>query len=140
MKRISDKNINDNIRRQSVGGFRNPPTGKNIETIKISNAVQKRIKDSVITPEMYKEMLYFAKYQPSGRRKLNDINLSKMVIGEDIAPLTDTQGLRKGGLVSEGNIDRKPLKNKPVKLNIKNNNKLKNNPDYPYFKNKFKLK
>ena len=89
---------------------------------------------------MYEEMLYFAKYQPAGKRKLNDVNLSKMVISEDIAPLTDREGLRKGGLVSEGNVDRKPLKNKTIKLNIKNNNRLEGNPNYPSFKNNFSLK
>ena len=140
MSRISNTNMTQNIRRQSVGGFRNPPAGNKVETIKLPKAVEKRLKDSIITPEMYEQMLYFAKYQPAGKRKLNDINLSRMVIGEDIAPLTDTQGLRKGGLVSEGNIDRKPLKNKTIKINIKNNNRLEGNPNYPSFKNNFKLK
>ena len=140
MPMITNKNMTQNIRRQSVGGFRNPPAGDKVETLKLPKAVQQRLKNSVITPEMYEEMLYFAKYQPAGKRKLNDINLSRMVIGEDIAPLTDTQGLRKGGMVSEGNIDRKPLKNKPIKLNIKNNNRIEGNPDYPSFKNNFRLK
>ncbi len=140
MPMITNKNMSENIRRQSVGGFRNPPTGDKVETLKLPKAVQQRLKNSVITPEMYEEMLYFAKYQPAGKRKLNDINLSRMVIGEDIAPLTDTQGLRKGGMVSEGNVDRKPLKNKPIKLNIKNNNRIEGNPDYPSFKNNFRLK
>lgn len=140
MSRISNKNINQNVRRQSVGGFRNPLPGNKVEVIKLPKAVEKRLKDSIITPEMYEEMLYFAKFQPAGKRKLNDVNLSRMVIGEDIAPLTDTQGLRKGGMVSEGNVDRKPLKNKVIKLNIKNNNRLEENPNYPSFKNNFKLK
>jgi len=140
MNRLSDKNIYTNIRHQSVGGYRNPPTGKKVETVKLPKAVENRLKDSPITPEMYEEMLYFAKYQPAGKRKLNDINLSRMVIGEDLAPLTNTQGLRRGGQVSEGNVDRKPLRRKPLKLNIKNNNKNPGNPDYPYFKNNFKLK
>lgn len=140
MSRISNKNINQNVRRQSVGGFRNPLPGNKVEVIKLPKAVEKRLKDSIITPEMYEEMLYFAKFQPAGKRKLNDVNLSRMVIGEDIAPLTDTQGLRKGGMVSEGNVDRKPLKNKVIKLNIKNNNRLEGNPNYPSFKNNFKLK
>ncbi len=140
MPMITNTNMTNNIRRQSVGGYRKPPTGNKVETVKLPQAVQKRLKDSVITPEMYEEMLYFAKYQPAGKRKLNDINLSKMVIGEDIAPLTDTQGLRKGGMVSEGNVDRKPLKNKTIKLNIKNNNRIEGNPNYPSFKNNFKLK
>ena len=140
MPMITNTNMTNNIRRQSVGGYRKPPTGNKVETIKLPKAVEKRLKDSVITPEMYEEMLYFAKYQPAGKRKLNDVNLSKMVIGEDIAPLTDTQGLRKGGMVSEGNVDRKPLKNKTIRLNIKNNNRLETNPNYPSFKNNFKLK
>jgi len=136
MARISDKTIVNNNKRASVGGYKNPK----VEIMKLPKAVEKRLKESVITPEMYEEMLYFAKYQPSGKRKLNDINLSRMVIGEDIAPLTDTQGLRKGGMVSEGNVDRKPLKNKTIKLNIKNNNRIQGNPNYPSFKNNFKLK
>ena len=140
MSRISNKNMTQNVRRQSVGGFRNPPAGNKVDTLTLPKAVEKRLKDSIISPEMYEEMLYFAKYQPAGKRKLNDINLSKMVIGEDIAPLTDTQGLRKGGMVSEGNVDRKPLKNKTIKINIKNNNRLEGNPNYPSFKNNFKLK
>lgn len=136
MARISDKTMVNNNRRASVGGYKNPK----VEIMKLPKAVEKRLKESVITPEMYEEMLYFAKYQPSGKRKLNDINLSRMVIGENIAPLTDTQGLRKGGMVSEGNVDRKPLKNKTIKLNIKNNNRIQGNPNYPSFKNNFKLK
>ena len=87
---------------------------------------------------MYERLLYFAKYQPSGKRRLNDTNLSKLVIGEDVAPLTDTQGLRAGGQVSEGNVNRAPLKRKPLRLTIKNKNTLKDNANYPYFKNNFK--
>ena len=136
MVKISDKLMTDNIRRQSVGGYRRPEKPK---VMKLSKGVEKRLKDSIITPTMYEEMLYFAKYQPSGKRKLNDTNLARMVIGEDIAPLTDTDGLRAGGMVSEGNVNRKPLKNKTIKLTIKNNNRLKGNPNYTSFKNNFKL-
>jgi hypothetical protein len=136
MVKITDTVMTDNIRRQSVGGYRRPNKPK---VMKLSKAVEKRLKDSIITPDMYEEMLYFAKYQPSGKRKLNDTNLSRMVIGEDIAPLTDTQGLRKGGMVSEGNVNKKPLKNKTIKLTVKNNNRLKGNPNYTSFKNDFRL-
>ena len=139
MPMITNKNMSENIRRQSVGGYRNPPAGNKVETIKLPKAVQQRLKNSVITPEMYEEMLYFAKFQPAGKRKLNDVDLSRMVIGEDVAPLNDKDGLRTGGFVSEGNVNRAPLKNKTLKLNIKNLNKNPNNPDYPYFKNKFKI-
>ena len=137
MVKLSDKMMTDNIRRQSVGGYRRPNKPK---VMKLSKAVENRLKESIITPAMYEEMLYFAKYQPSGKRKLNDTNLARMVIGEDIAPLTDTQGLRKGGMVSEGNVNKKPLKNKTIKLTVKNNNRLKDNPNYTSFKNDFKLK
>lgn len=57
MSRISNKNITQNVRRQSVGGFRNPPTGNKVETIKLPKAVEKRLKDSIITPEMYEESI-----------------------------------------------------------------------------------
>lgn len=136
MVKISDKMMTNNIRRQSVGGYRKPNKPK---VMKLSKAVENRLKESIITPEMYEEMLYFAKYQPSGKRKLNDTNLARMIIAEDIAPLTDRDGLRKGGLVSEGNVNRKPLKNKTIKLTVKNNNRLKGNPNYTSFKNDFKL-
>ena len=136
MSKISDKLMTDNIRRQSVGGYRRPQKPK---VMKLSKGLEKRLKDSIITPAMYEEMLYFAKYQPAGKRKLNDTNLARMVIGEDIAPLTDTQGLRKGGMVSKGNVNRKPLKNKTIILTVKNNNRLKGNPNYTSFKNDFKL-
>ena len=33
----------------------------------------------------------------------------------------------------------KPLKNKTIKLTVKNNNRLKGNPNYTSFKNDFKL-
>jgi len=133
---ITQNEMNKEVRKQSFGGFKNPKKNK---PLKLSKAVQEKLKKSIITPEMYERMLYFAKYQPAGKRRLNDTNLSKMVIGEDLAPLTDTQGLRAGGQVSEGNVNRAPLKTKPLRLNIKNKNSLTNNPDYPYFKNSFKI-
>lgn len=136
-------NLNNNIRRASNSGYKNPPTGKDIETVELPNSVKKRIKESNMSEDQYLKMLYFAKYVPSGKRKLNDKDLTKMVITEREAPLTDTQGLRKGGNVSGNqvrmNVNRKPLKNKPLKLTIKNNNSLPNNPDYPSFKNNFSM-
>ena len=142
MSRISSENIRLNRRKQSVGGYRNPPTGKDVPIEKLPKAVEERIKKSNIDMETYENMLYFAKYQPSGRRKLNDENLNYLVIGEDEAPLTDTQGLRKGGKVAISMLDdssRKPLRTTPLNLNIKNNNRLKGNPNYTSFKNNFKM-
>ena len=142
MSRITSSNMRLNRRKQSVGGYRNPPTGDDVKIEKIPDAVKKRIEKSEIDEETYKRMLYFAKYQPSGKRMLNEENLSYLLIGEDEAPLTDTQGLRKGGEVSQSmleNSSRKPLKNKQLNLSIKNNNRLKGNPNYTSFKNNFKL-
>jgi hypothetical protein len=138
MPHITQTDMTRQVRKQSVMGYRNPKPANKIKPMKLSKAVEERLKKSIITPEMYERMLYFAKYQPAGKRRLNDTNLSKLVIGEDVAPLTDTQGLRAGGQVSEGNVNRAPLKRKPLRLTIKNKNTLKDNPNYPYFKNNFK--
>jgi hypothetical protein len=138
MPHITQTDMTRQVRKQSVMGYRDPKPGNKIKPVKLSKAVEERLKKSIITPEMYERMLYFAKYQPSGKRRLNDTNLSKLVIGEDVAPLTDTQGLRAGGQVSEGNVNRAPLKRKPLRLTIKNKNTLKDNANYPYFKNNFK--
>lgn len=142
MSRISSSNIRLNRRKQSVGGYRNPPTGKAVKIETLPQSVKNRLEKSLIDEDTYLEMLYFAKYQPAGRRKLNDENLSSMVIGEDEAPMTDTQGLRKGGktsisILKDNSI--KPLKTKPLNLSIKNNNRLKTNPNYTSFKNNFKI-
>ena len=142
MSRISTSNIRLNRRKQSVGGYRDPPTGKEVQVEKLPQSVRDRLKKSLIDEDTYLNMLYFAKYQPSGRRKLNDENLSSMVIGQDEAPMTDTQGLRKGGQTSISilkNNSIKPLKTKPLNLSIKNNNRLKSNPNYTSFKNNFKM-
>ena len=142
MTRIASNSIRMNRRKQSVGGYRNPPTGKDIPTEVLPQAVRNRIKKSNIDEATYLKMLYFARYQPHGKRKLNDENLSSLVIGESEAPLTDTQGLRKGGQVAITMLEdnsRIPLKVKPLKLNIKNNNRLKTNPNFSSFKNNFTL-
>ena len=142
MTRINSNSIRMNRRKQSVGGYRNPPTGKDIPTKPLPQAVKNRIKKSNIDEDTYLKMLYFARYQPHGKRKLNDENLSSLVIGESEAPLTDTQGLRKGGQVAITMLEdnsRIPLKVKPLHLNIKNNNRLKTNPNYTSFKNNFTI-
>ena len=142
MSRISSGNIRLNRRKQSVGGFRDPPTGKDVKVEKLPQAVKDRLEKSLIDEDTYLNMLYFAKYQPAGRRKLNDENLASLVIGEDEAPMTNTQGLRKGGTTSISILKDnsiKPLKTKPLNLSIKNNNRLKGNPNYTSFKNNFKM-
>lgn len=133
-----------NSRKQSVMGKRDPPTGKDVKIMGLSNKLQKRLKKNNISVEEYEKMLYFARYQPRGHRKLNDEDLSYLVIGEDQSkmPLTNTQGLRKGGQVSKSVLNNsiKPLtNNKQLNFSIKNNNRLKSNPNFTSFKNQFKL-
>jgi hypothetical protein len=40
-------------------GYKNPPTGKNIETVELPNSVKKRIKESNMSEDQYLKMLYF---------------------------------------------------------------------------------
>mgnify|MGYP007107845483 CR=1 FL=1 len=134
-----------NTRKQSVMGKRDPPTGKDVKVMGISDKVQKRLKKNNISGEEYEKMLYFARYQPRGNRKLNDEDLSYLVIGEDQSkmPLTNTQGLRAGGQVSKSVLSNsiKPLtNNKQLNFSIKNNNRIKGNPNFTSFKNQFKFK
>lgn len=143
-KRISSSSMRMNQRKQSVGGKRNPPTGKNVKVMNVPDSVKRKLKKADISEEDYEKMLYFARYQPRGHRKLNDEDLSYLVIGEDQSkmPLTNTQGLRKGGQVSKSVLNNsiKPLtNNKQLNFSIKNNNRLKSNPNFTSFKNQFKL-
>lgn len=138
MSKITSKDMENQNRRQSVGGLRNP----HVKITELPKTVQKRQKDSKISDDEFEEMLYFAKKQPRGLRKLNSEDLSYLIISSKAPPLTDTQGLRKGGTISktvtQGNI--KALRNRIPKTNIKNNNRLPGNPNYTSFKNNFTLK
>ena len=140
--RISTGEITQQRRIQSVGGYRAPPTGKAVEIASLPQTVQKRLAKSEISEDEFLRMLYFAQQLPRGHRKLNDEDLTKLVVGESEAPMTDTQGLRKGGKVAETMLEdnsRKPLKQKSLGLNLKNLNRLPTNPNYTSFKNRFKL-
>ena len=138
---VSTKSMNQNIRRQSVMGLRNPPTGDNIRIEDLPKAVQERLSKSNISDEEFYQMLYFAKFQPRGKRRLNKKELSDLVIGFSEAPLTSTSGLRNGGKVSktilDGSID--PLKAKSFIANIKNKNRIPTNPNFTSFKNSIKI-
>ena len=86
-------------------------------------------------------MLYFAKFQPRGKRKLNQKDLSDMVVGFEEAPLTKMSGLREGGKVAmtilEGSIE--PLKTVAKPTNIMNKNRISTNPNFASFKNVLKI-
>ena len=47
MSRISSENIRLNRRKQSVGGYRNPPTGKDVPIEKLPKAVEEHIKNLI---------------------------------------------------------------------------------------------
>ena len=138
---VTTKSMNQNIRRQSVMGLRDPPTGDNIRIEDLPKAVQERLAKSSITDEEFYEMLYFAKFQPRGKRRLNKKDLTDLVVGFGEAPLTNKSGLRNGGKVSktilDGSID--PLKAKSFIANIKNKNRIPTNPNYSSFKNSLKI-
>lgn len=138
---VSTKNMTQNIRRQSVMGLRNPPTGDKIRIEDLPKTVQERLSKSTITDEEFYEMLYFAKYQPRGKRRLNKKDLTNLVVGFSEAPLTNKSGLRNGGKVSktilDGSID--PLKAKSFIASIKNKNRIPTNPNYTSFKNSLKI-
>jgi len=148
MAKISDSTIAVNARRQSVGGYRNPPTGKEIKTEELPKAVQKRLEKAEISQEQYEQMLLFAQNASwlAGHRKLkmNDEKLRNLVVSSTNSEVgrTDTAGLRQGGKMTEAILSksRKPLKGKSMELTIKNKNKLKQNPNPTSFKNDFKLK
>ena len=142
MNRISTADIVQQSRIASSSGFRNPPTGSAVEILSLPQTVQKRLAKSQIDESEYLKMLQFAQQLPRGHRKLNDEDLTRLVIGESEAPGTDRSGLRRGGQVSETmleNNSRKPLKTKPLELNLKNKNRLVTNPNFTSFKNRFKL-
>ena len=142
MNRISTADIVQQSRIASSSGFRNPATGSAVEILSLPQTVQKRLAKSQIDEEEYLKMLEFARLLPRGHRKLNDSDLTKLVIGESEAPGTDRSGLRRGGDVAITMLDdnsRKPLKTKSLQLNIKNKNRLATNPNFSSFKNNFKL-
>jgi len=139
--KITNGDVNDAIRRQSVMGLRAPPTGSQVKIADLPKTVQSRFAKSGIPEDEFLQMLYFAKYQPRGKRKLNQKDLSDMVVGFSEAPLTKTSGLRNGGKVAmtilEGSIE--PLKTVAKPTNIKNTNRIATNPNFASFKNVLKI-
>ena len=139
--KITTGDVNDAIRRQSVMGLRDPPTGSQVKISDLPKTVQERFAKSGIPEDEFLQMLYFAKYQPRGKRRLNQKDLSDMVVGFGEAPLTKKSGLRSGGKVAmtllEGSIV--PLKTVAKPTNIKNTNRISTNPNFASFKNVLKI-
>lgn len=122
----------------------------NDPTYKLSDAKMKKLEDSKISLDEFIATEQFAKYLPRGNRKLKlnmpelrDDLLSKQGLNQG----TDTNGLRSGGLAARtGNLKAPPkkatkeLSQKAILYTIKNDNRLKSNPNYTSFKNNFSLK
>jgi len=119
-------------------------------TYKIDERLQKKIDESPLDLDTFIAMEQFSKYLPRGKRQLK-LNLpelrNELLSKSDINQLTDTDGLRSGGLASfTGNNKAPPKKatklldQKTINYNIKNKNKLSTNPNPTSFKNTFSLR
>ena len=122
----------------------------NDSKFKLSDTKMKKLEDSTMSLDEYIVMEQFAKYLPRGNRKLKlnmpelrDDLLSKRNLNQG----TDTNGLRSGGLAARtGNLKAPPkkatkeLEQKTMLFTIKNDNRLKTNPNYTSFKNNISLK
>lgn len=122
----------------------------NAPTYKVNDAQMKRLEDSNISLDEFIVMEQFAKYLPRGNRKLK-LNMpelrDELLSKKGMNQLTNTDGLRSGGLASfTGNQKAPPkkatkeLEQKTILYTIKNKNRLKTNPNYTSFKNNISLK
>lgn len=116
----------------------------------MSDKMKKRIEDSNITLDEFIVMEEFAQYLPRGKRKLK-LNMpelrDELLSKKGVNQMTDSDGLRSGGLAARtGNLKAPPkqatkeLDQKTVLYTLKNNNRLKTNPNYTSFKNNISLK
>lgn len=139
MSQITNKDINTQVRKDSVNGLRlgndtaitNPLPSK-----PESPEVQSKFtQDEMIVLENY------AQYLPRGKRqlKLNIPELRDALLSKDLisAPLTKTSGLNRGGLLSI--TTKKPKTQTEYLATIQNKNNLKTNPNFTGFKNDFKI-
>jgi len=119
-------------------------------TYKLTDNQQKKLDDSPLTLDEFIAMEEFAKYLPRGKRKLK-LNMpelrDELLSKEGVFQLTDSTGLRQGGLASRtGDLKAPPKKatqeldQKTIIYTIKNKNKLKSNPNPTSFKNNISLK
>jgi len=118
-------------------------------TYKLDNKMEKKLKTSNLTLDSYIAMEEFAKYLPRGNRKLK-LNMpelrDELLSKRGVNQMTDDDGLRSGGKAAMTGKDKAPpkkatklLDQKTINYNIKNNNRLKGNPNPTSFKNNFKL-
>ena len=134
-----------NQRRSELGGKKNYKA----PTFKLSKDMEKRLEGSPLSLDSFISMEQFATFLPRGKRKLK-LNMpelrNELLSKRGVNQMTDTSGLRNGGLAAlSGNKKAPPKKatqeltQKTILYNIKNKNKLASNPNPTSFKNKFKL-
>ena len=141
MTQLTDKQIFQQVKRESVGGLQLGASGKRISPEppsepEVDTTAKARFSDQeMIILENY------AQYLPRGNRKLklNVKELTNTLLSriEIAAPLTKTSGLNRGGNLSL--TTEKPKSQKEYIATIQNMNNLKTNPNFTGFKNDFKI-
>ena len=139
MSKITSQAIATQVARESVGGLRDPD-GEIHNEVKLSPAVKRKLAHAKIAPDAYLVMLEYAKYLPSGKRKLKlDLpELRQMLVANDLenTPLTKTSGLNAGGKVSETAPPKLELLDQRAHLfRLVNKNKPESAPNPTYWKN-----
>ena len=102
--RISQPDINLQVRRASIDGNDIPPT--EVPTYNLPKHIKKKIAVSRISDEDYIILQQYAKYLPRGKRELLRLDMpemKKLLLGNILekASLTNDSGLRNGGQVAQ---------------------------------------
>lgn len=158
---ISSNTVYLKVAKESIGGNQNLNATQTIP--KLTEKELENKGKARITEDEYIAMEQFAKLLPRGNRQLR-LNLpelkDEMLSNPKLEPMTDTSGLKTGGIASvefNGNAKKsvkkiKEMKQKDFKVSIKNNNRVTApenysstnlngyNPDYTSFKNNFILR
>jgi hypothetical protein len=142
---IKSEDIYLQSRKARIDGKQTYNAGK----LKMDDTMMKKIQDSNITLDEFIVMEEFAQYLPRGNRKLK-LNMpelrDELLSKKGVNQVTDTDGLRSGGLAARtGNLKAPPkqatkeLDQKTILYTIKNKNRLKTNPNYTSFKNNISI-
>jgi len=132
-------------RKAQIDGKKTYNAGK----YKLSDAQMKKIEDSNITLDEFIVMEEFAQYLPRGNRKLK-LNMpelrDELLSKKGVNQVTNTDGLRSGGLAARTGNEKAPpkkatqeLDQKTILYTIKNKNRLKTNPNFTSFKNNISI-
>ena len=126
--------------------------------VKLNNKLVERIEASPLSVDEFVVMEQFAQYLPRGNRKMK-LNMpelrDELLSNTSLNPLTDSNGLRSGGLAAMTSNDKanpkkstleiKEMSQQTYNIGIKNNNRVSayvnykggKNPNYTSFKNHF---